>query len=79
MDLYKISSEALYKSSYASLKLKNVVFLLVYKLSIHEGFELLKHVGPLMRWFNSNISHRSFMFLLEKNILKFPSNKMLSY
>ena len=52
---------------------------LVQKLSIHEQHELLKHVVSLMRWFNSNISYRSFIFLLKNNILKSPSNKMKSH
>ena len=39
-----------------------------------KGFEPLKHVGFFMRWFNSNISHRSFIFLLANDKLKYPSN-----
>ena len=60
-------------------EIKNYVFLLSQKLSKHERSEPLKHVGFLMRWFNSNISHRSFIFLLKNDILKSPRNKILSY
>ena len=60
-------------------ELKNIDILLVQKLSIHEGFDLLRHVGSLMRRFNSNISLRSFIFLLEYDILKSPDSEMLSY
>ena len=41
-------------------ELKNIIFLLVQRLSIH--------AESLMRWFNSNLSHRSFTFLLENDI-----------
>ena len=60
-------------------ELKNIDILLVQKLSIHEGLDLLKHVGSLMRRFNLNIWHRSFIFLLEYDILKSPNSEMLSY
>ena len=33
----------------------------------------------LIGWFNSNILHRSYIFLSENDIFKSPSNKMLSY
>ena len=55
------------------------VFLLVWKLSIHEGFKLSKHVGSLMKFFNSNISRRSFVFLLEYGIVKCYNTKSGNY
>ena len=43
------------------------------------GFELSRHFGSLMRWFNSTIPHRWFILLLENDILISPSKKILSY
>ena len=48
-------------------------------LKNNSGWLLLKHVGSLMGWFNSNISHRSFIFLFKNGTLKSPNNEILSY
>ena len=60
-------------------ELENGVFLLVYKWSINELIELLKHFGSLVRWFNPNMSHRSFIFSLENDKPKSLRNNMLPY